>query len=277
MQKRRRESCALLLFIALAYGMVWLLYGIWEYFDIPFSMDPRQPGGRFYLLGAAIPSIAALVTVFVTGGQEGLRLLLQRSFRWRFHPGWYAAAVLTPPVVTLGAAIAAVYCLGAHMPAQWFSPVFGAGFLLFFLIHDGLGEEIGWRGFALPFLQERLGSLGGNIAVGFIWALWHFPLFLMPGSFQYGDSILLYVWLLTCWSVVMGLFVHRAGGSVLVAILFHETANFIAFTVHYPGSGYFFLLWGVAAAVAIVFLPRPLFRLPGKSDDAMNTMSSHRY
>lgn len=262
MKTRRQELHALLLFIVLAYGLVWLLYGIWEYFDIPFSMDPRQPGGKFYLLGAALPSTAALITLCVIGGKEGIRRLLKRSFRWRFHPCWYGAAVLTPFLVTLGAACAAVCFLGAHVPAQWFLPVFGTGFLVFFLIHDGLGEEIGWRGFALPLLQEHLGSLGGSIAVGVIWALWHFPLFLMPGSFQYGDSILLYVWLLSCWSVVMGLFVNRAGGSVLVAILFHETANFIAFTIRYPGSGYFFLFWGVAAAVAVVFLPRPLFRFP---------------
>jgi membrane protease YdiL (CAAX protease family) len=262
--KKWKELYTLLLFAGLAYGQVWLLYGIWELCEIPFSMDPRQTGGKIYLAGAAVPLIAAIVATLLTGGKAGLRSLLTRSFGWRFSPLWYLAAVLTPIVVTVASTIAAVHSMGAEVPEPWFSPVFGMGFIVFFLIYDGLGEEVGWRGLALPLLQARLGSLGGNLGIGVIWALWHLPLFFMPGSFQYGDSISTYVYLLTCWSVVMGLFVNKAKGSVLVAILFHETANFIAFTIRYPGTYHVFLMWGVAAAVAIVFLPKPLFKLPWK-------------
>jgi len=128
-----------------------------------------------------------------------------------------------------------------------------------------LGEEVGWRGLALPLLQDRLGSLGGNILVGIIWALWHLPLFFMPGSFQYGNSLIIYVYLITCWSIVIGLLVNKAHGSVLVAILFHESANFIEFTIRYPQTYYVLFMWGVAAAIATVFLPRPLFKLQWKS------------
>jgi membrane protease YdiL (CAAX protease family) len=264
--KRRKKFYTLLLFVGLAYGFVWLLYGVWVCCEIPFSMDPRTPGGKMYLTGAAVPLIAAVIAILVTGGKAGLRSLLKRSFGWRFSLIWYLAAVLTPIIVTVASTIAAVNSMGGKIPETWFSPVFGTGFLVFFLIHDGLGEEVGWRGLALPLLQERMGSLGGNLTVGVIWALWHLPLFFLPGSFQYGDSIISYVYLLTCWSIVMGLFVNKARGSVLVAILFHETANFIAFTIRYPGTYHVFLMWGVAAAIAIVFLPQPLFRLPWKPE-----------
>jgi membrane protease YdiL (CAAX protease family) len=151
--------------------------------------------------------------------------------------------------------------MGATFQEKWFSPVFGIGFLIFFLIHNGIGEEIGWRGFAMDVLQQRLGSLGGNVCLGVLWAMWHLPLFFIKGSFQYGNSIIIYIYLLTCWSIIIGMLVNKSRGSILTAILFHEAANFIAFTIRYPGTYYVLLIWGVAAGIAAAFLPRPLFKL----------------
>ncbi len=262
----RKTKSSLLLFVFLSCGQVWLLFGVWTLFDIPFSMDPGQPGGLLYLAGAAAPLIAAIITTGIFSGKQGLRSLFNRCFTWRFSPVWYLGAVLIPFVVTAVSALAAIGFNDAAMPEKWFYPAFGAGFLVFFLIYDGIGEETGWRGFALPQLQHYLGSLGGTIVLGIVWALWHLPLFLMEGSFQYGHSLLIYVYLLTCWSIVMALLVAEARGSVLVAILFHESANFIAFTIHAPQRYYGLILWGVAAAVASVFLPRPLVRLPRKAE-----------
>ena len=145
------------------------------------------------------------------------------------------------------------------------------GFMLFFLIYDGLGEEIGWRGFALPEFQNRLGSLGGSIIVGILWALWHLPLFFMPGSSQYGHSLIPYIYLLTCWTIIMALFVGKARGSVLPAILIHESANFVAFTINYPRQ-YVLFFWGIAAFIAAVFLPKPLIKF-GKTSKS-NTLTA---
>ncbi|MBC2733855.1 MAG: CPBP family intramembrane metalloprotease [Desulfobacteraceae bacterium] len=260
MEDETRRTSSFMLFVLLAYGAIWGLFGIGKWFAIPFSMDPRAPGGLFYLVGAALPSSCAIVAVLVFERREGLRRLMQRSLAWRFSPFWYLAAVLIPFAVTGINAMMAMLFLGASAPQHWFVPAFGPGFLLFFLVYNGLGEEIGWRGLALPVLQRHLGALGGNIAVGVIWALWHLPLFWLKGSYQYGDSILLFVLLLTCWSIIIGMLVNKSGGSILVAILFHESANFIAFTLRYPSSHYGYLVWLLAAVLAIWFLPRPYFR-----------------
>jgi hypothetical protein len=63
----------------------------------------------------------------------------------------------------------------------------------------------------------------------------------------------------------MGMLVNKSGGSILVAILFHESANFIAFTLRYPGSSYGYLVWVLAAVLAIAFLPRPYFITPWRA------------
>jgi len=265
MEDEIKRTSPFMLFVVLAYGAIWSLFGLGTWLAIPFSMDPRTPGGVFYLIGAALPSSCAIIAVLVCEGWLGLRRLMQRSLVWRFSPFWYLAAILIPFVVTGINAMIAMRVLGLGAPQHWYVPAFGPGFLLFFLIYNGIGEEIGWRGLALPVLQRHLGSLGGNIAVGVLWALWHLPLFWLRGSFQYGDSIILFVLLLTCWSIIMGLLVNKSGGSILVAILFHESANFIAFNFRYPGSYYGYFVWAMAAGLALAFLPRPYFRQPWKT------------
>ena len=264
MEMKSRKS-QLILFVVVSYAYLWLLFGIGRLFDIPFSNDPRQLGGLLVLLGVPASLIAAISATLITRGRDDLRQLFKRSLEWRFAPIWYLAAVSSPLLVTAASTIAAVSITGAEIPDNWFSPSMPFGFMVFFLIYDGLGEEIGWRGLALPRLQESLGSLGGSIVVGILWALWHLPLFFMPGSSQYGDALIPYVYLLTCWTIVIALFVGKARGSVLPAILLHGSANFVAFTIRYPHT-FVDLFWGIAALIAAVFLPRPLITL-GKNSE----------
>lgn len=254
----------LILFVVISYAILWLVFGIGRLFDIPFTYDPRQLGGLLVLVGVPASLVGAISSTLITSGRNGLRRLLKRSFEWRFSPIWYLAAVSTPLLVTAASTIAAVWITGTEIPDNWFSPSMPFGFMIFFLVYDGLGEEIGWRGFALPRFQESLGSLGGSIVVGVLWALWHLPLFFIPGSSQYGDALIPYVYLLTCWTIVMALFVGKARGSVLPAILLHGAANFVAFTIRYPHT-YVHLFWGIAALISAVFLPRPLIILGKRS------------
>ena len=265
--KKQTQRIQLILFVVISYSYLWLLFGIAKLFDIPFTYDPQQLGGLLVLLGVPASLIAAILVTLMTGGREELRRLFKRSLEWRFAPLWYLAAISTPLLVTAASTIAAIWISGAEISDNWFSPYMPFGFMVFFLIYDGLGEEIGWRGFALPRFQESLGSLGGSVVVGVLWALWHLPLFFMPGSSQYGDPLIPYVYLLTCWTIVMALFVGKARGSVLPAILLHGSANFVAFTVSYPHT-YVNLFWGIAALIALGFLPRPLITL-GKRTDLM--------
>jgi membrane protease YdiL (CAAX protease family) len=254
------RASSFFVFLLLAYGALWGLFGLAKWLAIPFSMDLQTRGGAFYLIGAAVPSLSALVAVFGIEKREGLHVLLKRSLAWRFSPRWYLLAIATPFAVNGLNALIAMTFLGVSAPQQWFVPAFGPGFLLFFLVYNGLGEEIGWRGLALPLLQRHLGYLGGNAAVGVLWALWHLPLFWLRGSYQYGHSILLFVLLLTCWSIIIGMLVDKSGGSILPAILLHEGANFIAFSFCYPGSYYGYLVWVLAAGLAALWLPRPWWK-----------------
>ena len=105
------------------------------------------------------------------------------------------------------------------------------------------------RLFGIPFSYDRDVS----------WALWHLPLFLMPGSFQYGHSVILFIYLLTGWTLAMAVFVGRSRGSVIPAILFHVSVNFIAFAIQFPYR-YVYLSWGIVATISAGLLSRSQLR-----------------
>src|SRR5947199_3415499 len=47
---------------------------------------------------------------------------------------------------------------------------------IFILLFIGLGEEPGWRGFALPHLQARFSPFLASLVLALVWAIWHLPL-----------------------------------------------------------------------------------------------------
>lgn len=263
MEKRAKRS-QLILFVVISYSILWGLFGIGTLFRIPFTYDPWELGGLLVLIGVSASLIGSAVSVLILEGVDGLRQLFKRSFQWRFNFIWYLAALLTPFIIIIANTMAVAWTTETEFPNNWFLPSMPFGFMFFFLIYDGLGEEIGWRGFALPELQKEFGSLGGSIVVGIIWSFWHLPLFFMPGSYQHGDPLIPFTYLLTCWTIIMALFISKARGSVLPCILLHGSANFIAFTIKYP-QHYVFLFWGISALIASLFLPRPLIKFGNNS------------
>jgi membrane protease YdiL (CAAX protease family) len=87
------------------------------------------------------------------------------------------------------------------------------------------GEEIGWRGFALPRLAARFGMAAATVVLGVIWASWHLPLFFMPGSTTYGQSFAVYLVQVTAISVAIGWVYRRSGSSLLLPMLMHAAIN----------------------------------------------------
>jgi membrane protease YdiL (CAAX protease family) len=87
------------------------------------------------------------------------------------------------------------------------------------------GEEIGWRGYALPRLSERAGLGPASVVLGVIWAVWHLPLFLVPASDTFGQSFPLFLTEVTAMSVAMAWLYWRTRGSLLLVMLLHAAVN----------------------------------------------------
>lgn len=256
------SSFDLVLFVVCAYAYTWISGVLLWVLGVPLDI--------FTLVAMAGPFIGAVVVVVRRSGVAGLREFLVRAFRWRFNPLWYVVALLIPLVIFAAKSWAAIGLLGAAPPAVWFSPDFPIGFMVGFLIWNAIGEELGWRGFALPKLQQRFGSLLGGVFLGVIWAFWHLPLFFIPGSYQYGESLVEYVVLLVSWTIVMTMLYNKAQCSVLPAMILHEAQNFTAFALNSPGgSGIFALLfWVLAAVLSVALLPRPFIKVEEMGEPA---------
>lgn len=209
----------------------------------------------FTLLGGAGPTLAAVVMMLLLKGRRGPGELFSALGKLKAGWFWYLAAFLLMPLI---AAVALVVgrLFGQSLPVlggfAWVSllPLF------FGMLISNVWEEIGWRGFALPRLQDRHGDLGIVLIMGLLWEFWHLPLYLNPDNpmsgLHVGFSI---VFSLGLTAVYTWLY-NNTRGSLFFVTVFHAMSNTVAallldrgmFESSYPA------VVGVTLAVAILIV-----------------------
>ena len=169
------------------------------------------------------PLVAALIVAASFDGRRGIGALLGRYLRWRV--GWTPLAfIFLLPLAINGLALSLNILLGAKAPspsAFALSPDALGGFI-FVLIFVGLGEETGWRGYALPWLQQNFSPLAAALLLGVIWAAWHIPL--MGTEFS-GAVIPAFLLSILPGSIALAWIFNRTNGSMLLPPLFHAVVN----------------------------------------------------
>lgn len=174
------------------------------------------------------PTLGALLTALVLAGPAGVRALLQPLWPRRGAAGWLVLAVVAPVILAVVAvAITAVSRGASLLPATGAPAALLVAFVTPIVLGGGLGEEIGWRGFMLPVLQDRMSPIRASAIVGFWWGLWHTPAFLVPSSGKSGGimGLFLFVLLCTALSAVFTWVFNGSAGSLLVTILLHGCVN----------------------------------------------------
>jgi membrane protease YdiL (CAAX protease family) len=221
------------------------------------------------------PLAAGIVLTAVEGRWTGLRGYLSRAFRLRIAPRWYAFVVLFPIAVACTGGAANVL-LGAHPPTA--AQLSDVGGLLprfaFILLFIGFGEEMGWRGYALPRLLGRFTPLAASLVLAAFWAAWHIPLmrtelkppFIAPFVIGLTSATVLSTWIY-----------RHTEGSVIPQAVFHSVVNTV-------GGGYVFRffsgdeltrlwwiyagLWALAAGIVVA--------RGGLAGDAVASVDSRR-
>jgi uncharacterized protein len=155
--------------------------------------------------------------------------LLRRFVLWRVGFLWYLFALVGVPVLAVLSAIVMPGALASFQGLASLAPLPLLGVSVYTLFLGGpLGEEPGWRGFALPRLQSLHGPLAGSLILGVLWALWHLPLFWTPWNELTTLNVVVYVLAIICLTI-MYTWAFNTRGSVLIAILIH-TAFSVATT-----------------------------------------------
>ena len=177
-----------------------------------------------FLLGVFGPAIVALLLTAISNPPGAVSELIRAIARWPSSARWYVFAVGYFAAVKLTAA-----ALHQLVTGSW--PGFGE--TPWYLMVGGImistpvqaGEEIGWRGYALPRLTARIGLGPASILLGIVWALWHLPLFFIPGTGTAGQSFPAYLTTVTGLSVAMAWLYWRTDGSLFMTMLMHAAFN----------------------------------------------------
>jgi membrane protease YdiL (CAAX protease family) len=214
-------------FFALSYLISWATWGLERAF---------WPGSWLSWGGGYGPAVAAILLAAVTEGKDGLRELLARLFIWRVGVRWYLVALFLIPVVAV-AAIAVYAWLGvvsADLPGLDFWLVTYQQHLILAAAAVTLGlvivagEEIGWRGYAQPRLQDRYHPLVTSALIGLFWGLWHVggPIY-GPGSGTDWVDIASLTGGTIAASVIYTWLYNNTAGSLLLACLFHSVYDVV--------------------------------------------------
>src|SRR2546425_4309031 len=165
---------SLLKFFSLTYIVSWIL---WIAAAVILRGVARQPSGFLaisgflYLLGVFAPSLVALALTARADGRAGTLALLRRTVKWSVGARWYVFAVGYMAAIKLAVALLLRIATGAW-PVFGQVPVYIMAIAIVFSTPVQAGEEIGWRGYALPRLSTRVGLPIASIVVGIVWACW---------------------------------------------------------------------------------------------------------
>jgi membrane protease YdiL (CAAX protease family) len=165
-------------------------------------------------------ALGALFVVAVTERWAGVKAWASRIVRWRVGVIWYVVALGLTPLMRL-AAYGLNLALGAPAPAPeaWVGLAEAPGAFVFIFLTIGLGEELGFRGYALPKLMERHSPLVAALILGVLRVIWHLPLFLFAGDSWWVVLMVLFGDVIFAWVFV------NTRGSVLLALLLHSMFN----------------------------------------------------
>ena len=184
------------------------------------------------VLGAFGPAAGACFSLRTLAGRGAVRQYLRSLLDFRF--GWQAWIL---PVLALGGGTCVAWALpelwgasrlGVLLPSLWVFPLY----LLLMMSFGGGQEELGWRGFILDPIEARLGPLLGNLLFGVVWAVWHLPLFFIPGTSQAFMSFPAFMLLTTGYSWFFSWVRHASGKRTMAGLYVHGLAN--AFVPVFP-------------------------------------------
>lgn len=215
-------------FVVLAYGFSW---SWWSPLAISGTTVDRGQGWPTHLVGLTGPAFAAIIVTGFSEGRAGLVDLGSRIARWRVNWIWYGVAAAT-------AALAAIPLItksslqGGDILVYSGAPSAGLAVVLYVLVVNGFGEEIGWRGFLADRLLQETSRGRTALIVWPIWALWHLPLFWIVASFRDFGVVGTVGWVVGIGfgSVFLTWLYESADRSILIVALWHTAYNFASAT-----------------------------------------------
>jgi membrane protease YdiL (CAAX protease family) len=273
------EPRNLAVFFLIAFGWSWFLW--WFLF---LSGIVRMPGGistqnidlgsSWYFVPLSLlapygPTLAAFVMTGLTEGKPGIKALWKRFWNRRLSLIWLLTILFFFPALRLVANLISRILDGQaypiltlpNQPWMFIIPLIFNG-----LIHGGMSEEFGWRGYVLPRFQAKWNALISSLILGVIWGVWHLPL--LFAGMQSANSVAE----LVLWQTLVAIFFtwvfNNTNGSILAVVIFHAMVNTSGDIVWCcgPSPWHFYGVYLLAGIlIMIIFGPKNLVR--GRSEE----------
>jgi membrane protease YdiL (CAAX protease family) len=249
----------LITYFGLAYLISWI---IWlPLYGSAFGLTNLPVLPFHHGIGGLGPLIASFLTTWIYQKQPGVKQLLNKCLQVK--PLLYLMIALLSPFL-LALIVSVISYFVGKVPVEWnklFSsrefPDFSLlTFFLYNLLFFGFGEEVGWRGFALPRIQRHFNALNSSMILTFFWALWHWPLFLYRPGYTSMDAAAIFGWVMSLLtgSVLLTWLFNSSRGSLLICAVFHATID-IAFMADFADKnsmnylGFLVTVWGILTIV----------------------------
>jgi len=259
----------LLTYFLLAYFISWI---IWlPLYGHIFGLTNLPTLPYHHAIGGLGPLMASFITTWIFLKKDGLKKLLKKCFQ--IKPLIYLAIALLSPFILAFVAMVMSYIIN-NTPIN-FSGLFSTKefpqfslftFFIYNLLFFGFGEEVGWRGFALPRLQIKMNALTASILLTLFWALWHLPLFFYrPGYITMEFAgIVGWIFSLLTGSILLTWLYNSSKAGILACAIFHSTID-IAFTADTSNQnlmnymGVLITAWGILTI--LIFKPKNLAKI----------------
>ncbi|TXT57531.1 MAG: conserved membrane protein of unknown function [Candidatus Thorarchaeota archaeon] len=179
------------------------------------------------------PLVAAILLVVKENGLKGIKNLLKKGIMVDFAKKWVLPMFLLYPAIFLVSMLVGIpFGFSPDLEILAHPEVITIGFFVILLTAGPLQEEFGWRGYAVPKLQEQYNAIVTSFIVGVAWALWHFPLFFLPSpgdgsAFYYDQPVWIMVISVIFSSILFTWIYNNTKGSVFATLMLHTSLNWI--------------------------------------------------
>lgn len=220
-------------------------------------------------IGTAFPSIVAIILIRKFYGKKALQDVFSRYRKWRISPVWYLISIALIPLISAISLVINSFIMGKNLFLSQMTPIGGMVIergvittLLFLpvifisqMISSPLLEELGWRGFALPHLQIKFNAFISSILLGFLWGIWHLPLWI-----SYDLNIIIGLINIVGYTIIITWIFNSTAGNMLMALLFHASLNISSNFISINQSDYIrpILIWLVVFIIIIKYSWRDL-------------------
>jgi len=270
------EHGKLVLFFVLAYAWSWFWWALFIFGVLELPAGVGTPDVDLSTVGLSFlallvspfgPTVAAFLLTGYFEGRAEIKMLWKRFWNLRLNWKWLLALSLFYPLVWLITRYSAQYLTGTLQPPceMMRQPWLILAAFLPSILHGGLSEEFGWRGYALTRLQSRFPAVAAALFLGVLEGCWHIPLLWMPDDVRAGLTIPELIFPYLAVGIFRAWIYNNTNGNVQASVLFHAWGNTVSWFIPFSVPTIWFF-YGIETAVAVLlvlfFGARNLTRFP---------------